>query len=70
MEMSGQLHASAALTPRREHPATHWIGKCLYIPNVMPVHVLRGSNDLRKTETQANEPSVAELGSFSGSLRY
>jgi hypothetical protein len=26
MEVSGQLHAPAALLPRKEPPATHWIG--------------------------------------------
>jgi hypothetical protein len=26
MEVSGQLHAPAALTPRERAPGTHWIG--------------------------------------------
>jgi len=26
MEVSGQLHAPAALLPRKESPGTHWIG--------------------------------------------
>jgi len=26
MEVSGQLHAPATLSPRKELPGTHWIG--------------------------------------------
>jgi len=26
MEVSGHIHASAALTPKKEHPGTRWIG--------------------------------------------
>jgi hypothetical protein len=29
MEVSGQLHATAALPPEETAPGTHWIGGCL-----------------------------------------
>jgi len=39
MEMSGQLHATAALLPGKEPPGTHWIivwyqDNALYVPAV------------------------------------
>jgi hypothetical protein len=31
MEMSGQLHAPAALPPGEIAPGTHWIEHCVYL---------------------------------------
>jgi hypothetical protein len=60
MEVSGQLHAQAALCPGKRAPSTHWIGGWVGPRTGLDTVVKRNSKPPLRLEPTIIQPAVAQ----------
>jgi hypothetical protein len=58
MEVSGQLHAPAALPPRERAPGTHWIGGWVGPRAVLDIAVVKRKIPSTRRESNPRTPIV------------